>query len=191
MPSPSTECACSGTAATMPTTHRWRRKQIVAPCRGGGRAERAGLVAQQAVNALADEAFLQAPDRFFAHPARRMISRCVAAADSQQHDLRPSYALCGLLRSAGIAGHRTRCCSHRRKSWASTSAAPCAPINCACASPHCPRAALRAAPLRSGYTQFARASCGGIRLNPLKIGALLRSSLRRIMSPWPRPIYVG
>ena len=35
-------------------------------------------------------------------------------------------------------------------------------------------------------TQFARATCGTIRLKLLKIGALVRTSVRRITSRWPR-----
>jgi hypothetical protein len=40
------------------------------------------------------------------------------------------------------------------------------------------------------HTQFAEATCGTIRLGLLKIGALVRATVRRIKSssPWPRPI---
>ena len=41
------------------------------------------------------------------------------------------------------------------------------------------------------HTQFARASCGTIRLKLLKIGALVRISVRRISSPCPPPFPIG
>ena len=38
------------------------------------------------------------------------------------------------------------------------------------------------------HTQFAEATCGTIRLKLLKLGALVRVSVRRARSPWRRPI---
>jgi hypothetical protein len=41
------------------------------------------------------------------------------------------------------------------------------------------------------HTQFAQATCGTIRLKLLKIGALVRRSVRRIKTPWPRPAHIS
>jgi hypothetical protein len=42
------------------------------------------------------------------------------------------------------------------------------------------RIALRIAPHRPAHSQFAEATCGTIRLKLLKLGALVRVSVRRI-----------
>ena len=57
----------------------------------------------------------------------------------------------------------------------------CAPISCACGSPRWPMCcSARSAASACSTRQFADATCGTIRLKLLKIGALVRISVRRI-----------
>ena len=56
----------------------------------------------------------------------------------------------------------------------------CAPISFACGSPQWPTCCLRLTPHRSRAIAVRRRDCGTIRLKLLKIGALVRLSVRRI-----------
>ncbi len=61
-----------------------------------------------------------------------------------------------------------------------TQPSPCAPTNSACGSPQWPMCCCVPCAASGWRTQFAEASCGTIRLKLLKLGALVRISVRRI-----------
>ena len=153
-------------------------------CRGGGgehRKRRAGAALQGLP--VDDARQLEPP------PARRRQGRAHPGRGQSPLRRHLAWAASGptparSTKTSTARAARWRTASRNASSTSSPTAPrppPCAPISCACGSPRWPMCcSKRCAASGCAATKLADATCGSIRLKLLKIGALVRLSVRRV-----------